>query len=160
MRQLSLLETLLQNRVAFVLVGGMAAVAHGSSQLTRDLDICVPLSGDNFLLIQTSLQGFNPRLRAGKDRIPLDLDSESAGRLKNLYILSDEGNLDCLGEVAGIGDYAAALAASVAIDVRGHSCRVLSLDALIRAKEAMGRPRDLLTVLELRAIQEKKSRLQ
>jgi hypothetical protein len=160
MRQLSLLETLLRNDVEFVLVGGMAAVAHGSSQLTRDLDICVPLQADNFLRIQSSLGSFNPRLRVGKDRIPLNLEKEVAGRLKNLYILTDEGNLDCLGEVSGLGGYAAALAASVEIDVRGHCCRVLSLEALIRAKEAMGRPRDLLTVLELRAIQEKKSSLE
>jgi hypothetical protein len=152
MRQLSLL---LENEIALVLVGGMAAVAHGSSQLTRDLDICVPLDADSFLRLQSALRAFNPRVRAGRDRVPLNLDAAAARRLKNLYILTDQGNLDCLGHIAGIGDYDASVSQSVEIIVSGRACRVLSLEALIRTKETMGRPRDLMAAAELRAILEK-----
>jgi hypothetical protein len=155
MRQLSLLESLLESDVAFVLIGGMAAVAHGSSLLTRDLDICVPLDAATFLRVQSALLPHHPRVRAGRDRIPLNLDAESARHLKNLYILTDQGNLDCLGEVAGIGNYDAALRQSVEIVVSGRVCRVLGLEALIRAKETLGRPRDLLALKELRAILER-----
>lgn len=41
------------------------------------------------------------------------------------------------------------------LEMGDHSCRVLGLDALIRAKEAMGRPHDLLTVTQLKAIRER-----
>ena len=142
MRQLSLLDCLLNGEVAFVLIGGMAAVAHGSTQLTRDLDICVPLRADNFLRLQAALAPLHPRARAGVGRIPLQLDEDAAGRLQNPYVLTDEGNLDCVGNVVGVGDYDAAVADSVEIGVSGHSCRVLGLEALIRSKEAVGRPRD------------------
>jgi hypothetical protein len=155
MRQATLLDCLLANEIDFVLIGGMAAVAHGSVRMTRDLDVCVPLDADNFLRLQDALRPLNPMVRAGAERIPLKLDAESAGRLKNLYFLTDAGNLDCLGDVAGIGDYAAALSQSVTIEIGGRPCRVLSLEALIKAKETLGRPHDLLTAIELRAILER-----
>ncbi len=34
--------------VKFVIVGGLAAVKHGASYLTYDIDICVPLDKENF----------------------------------------------------------------------------------------------------------------
>lgn len=155
MGQTTILDCLIAHEIVFVVIGGMAAVAHGSSQLTQDLDICVPLQAEAFLQLQTALQGLNPRVRIGRERVPLDLDRETAARLKNLYLLTDEGNLDCLGDVIGVGDYEAALRESLEIQLNGRPCRVLGLEALIRSKEALGRPRDLLAVTELRAILER-----
>jgi len=152
--QSTLIKSLIEGEVPFVLIGGMAAVAHGSSLMTRDLDVCVPVEAATFLRIQSALVSHNPRVRAGSGWIPLDLSQEFADRLRNLYVVTDLGKLDCLGEVAGIGDYQAALADSIELQLDGRSCRTLSLDALIRSKEAMGRPRDLLAVTELRALRE------
>jgi hypothetical protein len=76
-------------------------------------------------------------------------------RLKNLYLDTDWGVLDCLGAVTGIGDYDDVLANSEEIELDSGSCRVLTLDALISAKQAMDRPRDRETVLQLQAIRER-----
>lgn len=152
--QSTLINSLIEGEVPFVLIGGMAAVAHGSSLMTRDLDICVPLEADTFLRIQSVLTPYNPRVRAESGWIPLNLAPETAKRLKNLYVVTDLGKLDCLGEVTGIGDYHAVLSDSIEIQLGGRPCRTLSLDGLIRSKEAMGRPRDLLAVTELRALRE------
>lgn len=46
--------------------------------------------------------------------------------------------------------------ASIEIELFGRRCRVLSIEALIQAKEAMGREKDLIAVKELRAILERK----
>lgn len=148
MRQLSLLENLLAGDVEFIVIGGMAAVAHGSSQLTRDLDICVPLRPDNFVRLQAALAGLHPRVRAGAGSIPLELTEDSTRRLRKLHVITDEGNLDCLGEVAGVGYYDAAEAESIEIRLGEHACQVLGIEALIRSKEAAGRPRDLLAAQE------------
>lgn len=155
MGQTTILDCLIQHEIAFVVIGGMAAVAHGSSQLTQDLDICVPLGAEPFLQLQTALHGLHPRVRTGHERVPLDLDRDAAARLKNLYLLTDQGNLDCLGDVIGVGGYESARAESVEIRLNGRPCHVLGLPALIRSKEALGRPRDLLTTIELRAILER-----
>ena len=41
-----LLQRLADSGLEFVIVGGYAAVTHGSSLVTRDLDICVALSNE------------------------------------------------------------------------------------------------------------------
>jgi hypothetical protein len=150
-----LLELLLDHGVEFVVVGGVAAVLHGSTLLTRDLDICVPPGSESFLKIQAALVQLNPRVRSGPGLIPLSLDAAQAQRLRNLYISTDEGRLDCLGYVDGVGDFDAVLRESIKIELGRHSCRVLGIDGLIRAKEAIGRPRDQQSIKELKAIRER-----
>lgn len=151
-----LLECLLEGGVEFVIIGGVASVLHGATMLTRDLGICIPLGTSSLLRVQNALQGLHPRIRAGSGWIPLDLDAEEVERLKNLYVTTDEGRLDCLGNVEGVGPYDAVLAESVELDLGKYSCRVLGLDALIRSKEALGRPHDLQTVVQLKALREQR----
>jgi hypothetical protein len=57
--------------------------------------------------------------------------------------------------VAGIGDYEAALKRSIVYQMSYGEFRILDLDALIAAKEAIGRERDLAAVKQLRAIKER-----
>ena len=78
-------------------------------------------------------------------------------RSAHLYLDTDWGQLDCLGEILGVGDYQAVVAQSVPVELAGGVCRILSIDALIRAKEAMGRQRDREAALQLRAIRERES---
>jgi hypothetical protein len=75
--------------------------------------------------------------------------------MKNLYLSTDWGQLDCLGEIQGIGDYSACLVRSVGVRLANVEIRVLDLDETIDAKRSMKRPRDLHAVLELEAIREK-----
>jgi len=150
-----LLEHLLNGGVDFVIIGGVASVLHGSTVVTRDLDICIPLGSESFLRLQESLRGLNPRIRAGSGWIPVDLNPAEAASLKNIYIATDEGPLDCLGFVEGVGDFDSVRRESEELDLGGYSCRVLSLEALIRSKEAMGRPHDQLTLVQLKAIRER-----
>jgi hypothetical protein len=56
----SLLERLTRARVEFVVVGGFAAVAHGVTLLTEDIDICCRLGPENLLRIQASLADLHP----------------------------------------------------------------------------------------------------
>jgi hypothetical protein len=59
-----------------------------------------------------------------------------------------------LGEVAGLGDYEKVRRQSVVVKLFDLPCRVLSLNALIAAKRAAGRPKDLLALPELEALRE------
>lgn len=65
------------------------------------------------------------------------------------------GQLDCLGEILGVGDYDRVLAQSLEIQLAGGPCRILTIDALVQATQAMGRDKDRETILQLRAIQER-----
>ena len=53
-----------------------------------------------------------------------------------------------------VGGFAATLHGS-SVELFERSWRVISLDDLIRAKEALGREKDLLAAKELRAVREK-----
>lgn len=146
-----ILARLIQAEVEFVLVGGLAAAIHGSSLNTRDVDVCIRLSVENLLRIQSALADLHPVHRSRPD-IPLVLTPEECPRFKNLYLKTDLGILDCLGEVTAVGGYEEALLHSIVLNLPVGSCRILDIDTLIKAKEAMGRPHDLITVQHLRAV--------
>ncbi len=65
-------------------------------------------------------------------------DTDLDGAFKNLYLQTSLGPVE--------------------IELFGARCRVISLEDLIRAKEALGREKDRLAVKELRAIAEKRQR--
>jgi hypothetical protein len=127
-------------------------VAHGTSLVTQDVDICCHFATDNLMRLQEALAGLHPVHRMTPKRLPLQLTPQACGGLKNLYLDTDLGQLDCLGEVAGVGDFEQAKSLSVEVSLPAGTCRVLSLDALIAAKAAMARPRDREVVKQLRAI--------
>jgi hypothetical protein len=151
-----LLDALLEHEVEFVVIGGVAAALHGSTLVTRDLDICIPLGAASILKIQSALANLHPRVRAGSSTIPLSLDESRAAGLKNLYVRTDDGQLDCLGEVAGIGSFEAVLALSEPVQLNDRNCHVLGIEGLIRAKKAMGRPRDLEAIQQLTALRDRR----
>jgi hypothetical protein len=91
-------------------------------------------------------------------RQPLELTAENAGQFRNLYLDTDLGHLDCLSEIQGLGGYDEVAKASQTIEIDGLPLRVLTIDALIVAKEAMNRPRDREAVRQLRAIKELEER--
>lgn len=138
----------------FVVIGGYAAVAHGATLVTMDLDVCCPFTKESLRRLKNALDGLHPVHRMRPDRMPFEVAPGFERGLKNLYLDTDLGVLDLLGEVAGVGSYEDALRASIAVEVEGRTIRVLSLDAIIAAKEAMGRPRDREAVRQLRAIRD------
>jgi hypothetical protein len=133
------------------LIGGFAAVAHGATLVTRDVDICCRFDEVNLKRLQKALADLHPVHRSRPD-LPVDLTPEQCARLKNLYLKTDLGVLDCLGEVLGVGDFDAVLGQSAQVELPFGPCRILKLDSLIRAKEAMNRDHDRITVRQLREI--------
>lgn len=152
-----LIRRLIVSEVEFVLVGGFAAVAHGVTMVTRDVDICCRFSEENLMRVQSAFAGLNPVHRSRPD-LALDLTAEQCAVLKNLYLKTDLGVVDCLGEVLGVGNFDEVARHSVEIELPAGKCRVLDLDALIRAKEAMGRDHDIMTVKHLNEIKKQLNR--
>ena len=147
-----ILERLNQRQVEYVLVGGLAAVLHGVTLVTRDVDVCLPFTEEDLARLEQALADLHPVHRMTPQRLPFVLERGLAARLKNLYLQTDLGVLDCIGEVAGIGDYPKVKRRSVMADLPVGSCRVLSIPALIESKQALNRAQDKLAVIQLRAI--------
>jgi len=145
---------LVEAQVEFVLIGGFAAVAHGATLVTSDVDICCRFNETNLRRIQTVLGDLHPVHRSRPD-LPLDLTPEQCGGLKNPYLKTDLGAVDCLSEVLGIGNFDAVLKQSIEVELPFGRCRILDIDGLIRAKEAMNRDHDRITVGQLREIKKR-----
>ncbi len=152
----TLLRRLAEAGVDFVVVGGYAAVIHGSAYVTNDVDVCAVLSADNVEKIRKALADLHPVHRQTNGKLSF-LEAPAPGQpLHNLCLETDDGIIDILSSVLGVGDFARLRERAMRADVFGVSCAVISLEDLITAKEAVGRERDLLTVKELRAIAAKR----
>jgi hypothetical protein len=128
---------------------------HGATLVTTDLDVCCRFVPENLYRLQTAVKDLHPYHRLAANQLPLELTDELCGRLKNMYLQTDWGKLDCLGEVAGVGDYETVLRHSVLFKLSYGEFRILNLDAAIASKEAVGREHDLAAVRQLRAIKER-----
>jgi len=80
------------------------------------------------------------------------LDAPSLRSGLNFTLATNAGDLDLLGEVAGVGKYEDAALDAVKIDLFDFEMRILSLDALERSKRAAGRVKDLLDLAEISEI--------
>jgi len=148
----NLLDRLQQAEVDFVIVGGFAAMMHGSSLMTQDIDVCCDFSPDNLMRLMRALSDIHPVHRMTPNKVVLELTAKNCANLKNLYLDTDQGVLDCLSEVAGVGDFKQVRRVSQELEAGEKLFYVLSLDALIDAKTAINRPQDQLAVNQLKII--------
>lgn len=151
-----ILAHLRSTEVSFVIVGGVAATVHGSARLTSDVDIVYERSLANIERLVHALAPLNPYLRGAPAGLPFRFDLETVRRGLNFTLTTDAGWIDVLGEITGIGDYAAVLRVSEDLELYGTSYRCINLDALIVSKRAAGRPKDLEAVAELELIRDER----
>ena len=148
-----LLIRLSEAEVLFVIVGGMAAVAQGSAYITVDLDICYERNPTNLQRLATALAPLKPELRGAPPGLPFLLDSPTLKAGLNFTLLTDAGDLDLLGEVSGLGFFEEVRNSAEEKEVFGHRFWVLTIEGLIKAKQAAGREKDLRLLPELKALQ-------
>jgi len=150
----SLLKELHRLEVEFIIIGGMAAVVHGSAYLTVDLDLCYSRKRENLEKLAQALAPFHPFLRGAPPDLAFSLDFNAFKSGLNFTLTTDLGDLDLLGEVTGLGGYAEVLSFSEELELFGMSCKVLTLQGLIKSKRATGRAKDLRLLPELEALLE------
>lgn len=135
-----------------IVVGGLAATVHGSARLTQDVDFVYSREPRNIERLALALQPHSPYLRGAPPGLPFEWSAATIARGLNFTLTTAIGDIDLLGEIAGGGDYHALLPHTIEVEIFGHRCRCLDLPALIRAKRASGRPKDLEALAELEAI--------
>ncbi|HMF43279.1 MAG TPA: hypothetical protein VKQ32_21555, partial [Polyangia bacterium] len=135
-----------------IVIGGLAAQAHGSARLTQDADFVYRRSDENIARLAQALAPFSPYLRGAPAGLPFRFDPPTIRRGLNFTLTTAVGDVDFLGEMTGGGTYEQLLPHTIDLVVFGRTIRVLDLPALIRAKRAAGRPKDLEAVAELEAL--------
>lgn len=149
-----LLRELLDAKVRFVLIGGLAAQVHGSPSLTGDVDVCFALDRDNLRRLAGALTSLTAIRRGMPTEVSAPLD-DRALRAGDAFTLSTRyGDLDLLAHPDPGLDFEALLGRSIAAEILGVPVRVASLDDLIAMKRAAGRPKDRIELEILGALRE------
>jgi len=142
--------------VGYVLIGGMAAVLHGSPTVTNDADIVPDPHPDNLARLSAALVDLAARIRTVDDPEGIRFDPHPAlmASMAMLNLTTRCGNLDLAFSPAGIEDYAELSGRAVSFDLDGTPVMVASLDDVIGSKEAADRPRDRAALPVLYALRE------
>jgi hypothetical protein len=147
--------------VRYLIVGGMAVVAHGYVRFTADLDLILDLRDDNLRRATAALAGQGYRPRAP---VPLEDFADAQKRAqwvreKHLTVFSLDSpihprtEVDLFVEVPFDFDKAFA-EASVMELAPGLSATFVSYEGLLTLKNQAGRPKDIQDIARLKALRE------
>ena len=148
----ALLRALTEGGVDFVVIGGIAAVAHGSLQITQDLDIAYAGDDANLERLGAVLIDLGASLAGVTDDVPFVPDGRTLRHVRVLTLNTRHGPLDILAEPDGSGGYSRLRANAIRATVEGSEVRIAGLADLIAMKKAAGRPKDQIYIEELEAI--------
>jgi hypothetical protein len=151
-----LIGALADQRVEFIIVGGVAATVHGSARFTQDIDIVYARTDANIDRLVAALAPFAPYLRGAPKGLPFEWSAATLRRGLNFTLTTTPGDIDLLGEITGGGGYPDLVAHTLEVELFGPVCACLDLPWLIRTKRAAGRPRDLEAIAELEALAEER----
>lgn len=149
----ALVRTLVDAGFEFAVVGGVAAVLHGATRLTVDLDLAAPFTEENLERLRSALKPLKAVHATRPDLAFADEPMERLRTFRLFLIETDLGRLDILRSLPPCGEFSALR--TVEMDLLGTRVKVLERGQLIEVKRAAGRRKDIEVALELEAIAER-----
>jgi hypothetical protein len=149
-----LLQVLHHHGVVYVLIGGLAAVYHGSPFPTEDADITPKTDRANLDRLAAALRELNARIRteAEPDGLPFAHDAVSLAAVTTWNLVTDAGDLDLSFEPSGTQGYSDLRRDASDAQLYGVTVQIASLADVIRSKQAANRPKDQRVLPTLREI--------
>lgn len=123
-----LLEALARARVQWIVVGGMAGIAHGAVRVTFDLDCVYGRQPENIERLVAAMRPFDPMLRGVPAGLPFRFDVPTVAAGLNFALDTSAGPVDFLGEIVGGGRFEDLVPDTVELRVFGFPCRVVTLE--------------------------------
>ena len=131
--------------VEFVVLGGFAAIIHGSPLPTEDIDIIPARSEANLERLATALKRLEAKIRTGDEPIETRIDAALILNMPHmLNLVTRFGDVDLVFTPAGaLTNYEQWLDRSREAKLReGLVVAVADLDDIIASKSAANRPKD------------------
>jgi hypothetical protein len=138
--------------VRYVLIGGLAMVAHGSAHVTQDVDMTYSRDPENLALLAKALAPLKPQLRDAPPGLPFMFGPRTLRNTVNLTLETALGEMDTLGEVPGVASFDELWDRSRVVALYGYPVHIGSLADLITMKRVSDRPKDRLHLMELEAL--------
>jgi len=135
------IQSLNDNRVRYLVVGGYAVAFHGHPRYTKDLDIWVEMNPDNAAQVVKALHQFG---------------FASLGLKEADFLVPDQiiqlgyppSRIDLFSTLPGV-DFVTCYASRVSVEVDGVLVNFIDLENLKKNKQASGRHQDLADVENL-----------
>lgn|SRR5262245_46019777 len=145
-----------RHSVLYVLIGGLAAVLHGSPLTTVDVDICPEASPDNLTRLAAALDELDAKIRTPDSTAGVAFPREGSflSGLQVLNLITRFGDLDLTFAPVGVAGFPELSRNAQEIRIGRLKIAVASLDDVIRSKEAANRPKDQRALPVLRQLQE------
>jgi hypothetical protein len=157
-RNSAILKALAGHEVDFVVVGGVAAVLHGAPVNTWDLDVVHSTSAGNVARLLAALGDLDAYYRL-QPELRLRATATHLMSGGHQLLMTRFGPLDLLGTIAPSWTHDDLAPHSATMDLGdGLHVRVLSLEMIIRSKEAVGSDKDRAVLPILRQTLSEKSR--
>jgi hypothetical protein len=131
--------------VEFVVLGGFAAIIHGSPLPTEDIDVIPSRSAANLERLATALKRLEAKIRTGDEPIETRIDAAFILNMPHmLNLVTRCGDIDLVFTPAGtLKNYEQWLERSRRAQLReGLVVAVADLDDIIASKTAANRPKD------------------
>ena len=142
-----LFHLLEKEKVEYLIVGAYALIYYATPRYTKDIDIWVKPQPENIKNLWTTLEKFGAPL--------IDITPDDFLNPNIIYQIGVEPNrIDILTSISGI-EFDAAWANKTASTYAGERIYLLSLDDLIKSKEASNRPQDRIDLEILSEIKRK-----
>lgn len=153
------LAVLARHEVEFLVVGGIAAVLHGSPLTTQDLDIVYSTSGENRRRLLEALEEMDASYAdpAGRTIRP---DLERLGSLRVHLLETRLGRVDLMRTIGRDLGFDDLIGRTLEMEVGAFSVPVLDLEAIIETKEHADRPKDRYQLPFLRQLLEEVRRFE
>ena len=133
-----MLQTLLDNKVNFLIVGAYALAAYGYPRATGDFDIWVEASEENSEKVFTSLKSFGA---------PTSQLTEKSFTQNGIIFQIGVApcRIDLITHIDGV-DFVDAYKSKETIEIESIRLPFISKENLIKNKKSTGRPKDLIDV--------------
>jgi hypothetical protein len=152
-RPAEILRVLAEHDVDYVLIGGLATIAHGSPHLTQDVDITPEPSGENWSRLSKALTALNAKVRVNNEEpLPFGHDATSLAAARVWNLVTDFGEFDISVVPSGTEGYPDFVRGASVREVFGIRVKVADLADIIRSKQAANRPKDQRVLPVLREI--------
>jgi hypothetical protein len=131
-----MLESLLGEKVRFILVGAYALAAHGYPRATGDMDIWVKPNDENSKKIYKALAKFGAPISEIRED-----EFSQPGIIFQIGVVPRR--IDIITKISGV-EFDEADADKIVVNIENLKIPVLSIELLIKNKMATGREKDLL----------------
>jgi hypothetical protein len=152
-----MLDLFRRHDVRFVVIGGFAAVIHGSPYVTGDIDIVPQSAKENLERLSEALDELHAKIWTADEPegIAFGHDAKSLSDTNIWNLITDYGRLDLTFVPSGTSGYEDVSRDATRVAVLGVTVDVASLADVIRSKEAAGRDKDRLMLPVLRQLLER-----